>query len=306
MNLSYLRLHVNLHLHIFHYNPKNSRTAGASSVQNRAMKTGLVALTTLAVAAALVGFTPTTNAVKLEFKFKDGDKLTAKSVAETSMVISGAFETEGMTKTTASQVTEFKAGEDGWFKFTTSTTESKTETDLAIMDMGDMDQLAQEMKIMGEMNSAGKVRNFVVEGDPQITSTIETQPLSKMGYMGLTFPDKELNVGDSWKTEVKHEAGEAGGMITPKSGNTVIEYTLDKMEMMDGKNMAVITFTIKTEMEIIGPVGDGSLAIDGKGTIHFDVEAGHPVKIEQTADNTVDLGQAIVDQSLKSTTTISK
>lgn len=264
----------------------------------------------LVASVALLGFTAAQDSATLEFKFKPGEKLTIKSVANTDMAISGAMDAEGTTKTTTTNVTTFTEGEDGWVAFTTTTPDVQSESTMEVpgMDAAQMTELMKTVKITGETNPKGKTRNFKIEGDPMVTGGMEADPMSNLGFMGVTLPEGSAKVGDTWQATADIKPGEGGsaGGVDLVSGKTTMDYKLDSFETVEGATIAVISFTVKGDIVVAGPMGDGSMKITGNGKIHFDANKGMPVKAEQTIKNAMDLGIVMIEQSSKTTSTFTK
>lgn len=93
-------------------------------------------------------------------------------------------------------------------------------------------------------------------------------------YDYARMPKKAIKVGESWSTVLERSISEGQGTLTFKSTYT---YTLKRVKSRDGKDIATIQFTSKTELNKEGNVKDSAeiKEANGKGTLIFNVTDGH-------------------------------
>ncbi|MEK6642619.1 MAG: DUF6263 family protein [Planctomycetota bacterium] len=97
--------------------------------------------------------------------------------------------------------------------------------------------------------------------------------------MYLMYPNKEVNVGDTWKKTQRD--------LLPQIGKVVsrYEYKLDKITEEAGRKVAVISFKSTMEKDTsgkpaddVGPLGNADVKGTSSGTTTFDIERGMVTK----------------------------
>ena len=156
----------------------------------------------------------------------------------------------------------------------------------------------------------GKVSNVKIAGDltkllGNSSDSLTTQILS--GSEGLSFPDRDLNVGDSWTGAQSLTMGGAKADIT-------MNFTLAGAQVVNGKTYLSITCDLTMNvpaMKVSSPLGDipMSLQVCGKTMVLFDNQAGCLYRETSDLTNTttitlpgVDVGAATMKSTISGVT----
>lgn len=262
---------------------------------------GLVAL------PLIVGFASAQDTVTLAFKTAAGDTFASQVDTTADMNISGALDAKGKITTKVSGETKFDEAKEGWTPFTTTIKDVVYQSDLALpgMDPGQMVEGMKSVKTTAEMDATGGIRKFQVTGGNEVTEAMGNDPTATMGFMGLVLPKTPVKVGDTWKYEADAKPTTTGQF--PVTGGKITNtYKLDKVETVDGVQLATISFDLKVDLDIEGPTGASTNKSTGKGTFVFDVAKGMITATTQEVTTTMDLGVAQVDQKSTISGTVKK
>ncbi|HEY0867188.1 MAG TPA: DUF6263 family protein [Fimbriimonas sp.] len=162
--------------------------------------------------------------------------------------------------------------------------------------------------------SIESVKTTIVYSDlgKALETKIEADDMAKMfsalssgsanvGFLGLEYPEKALNIGDTWSAEINlTEALTAAGATPGPKKALPVAYTLTKVE----NGVATIKAVIKGTMETQGPGGmSANLDTDTESEYLVDIATGLPTTITTKGTNKIDFGGMTLDQKVSSTIT---
>lgn len=197
---------------------------------------------------------------------------------------------------------------EGWINTATTVSEVKIESDgeMPGFDLDSTIAKLKDVKTEQQVNASGQTRNLKISGDPEVTATMNMDPLTNMGFMGIELPANAVKVGDSWTIDrpLKFEAT-AEGMVIAENGTLKSTYKLVSLST-EGPKTANIEFTsdVVINVSAMGQQGKSVAKIVGKAI--FNLETGMFETIETTSDVNLDLGMIAVSSNSKSTAKISK
>lgn len=262
-------------------------------------------LLALALPFAL-GWTPVQEqTTTLAYKTQPGQKITVTAASESKIDISGALQQDGTQSMTGVNVIEFQAEKEGFIPFAITVSDLKIDSDMTIpgVDMTEMLAAAKDIKTTGKINAQGQIKDWKVEGDPQVTAMMDADPNARTGFLGLLLPEKPVAKGESWSVESDIPAS-GEGMLPVTGGKSKSTFTLAELVKTEDGTIAEITVVSEADLTVAGPMGDGSIKARTESTYHFHVEKGMIVKIDQKLESTTDLGIAVVSQTGTVKTTI--
>lgn len=197
---------------------------------------------------------------------------------------------------------------EGWFNTSSTVSEVKIESEGEIPGFDADSTIAKlkDVKTEQQVNASGQTRNLKIFGDPEITGTMNMDPLTNMGFMGIEFPANEVKVGESWTIDrpLKFEAT-AEGMVVAESGTLKSTYKLISLST-EGPKIAKIEFNSDVVINVSAMGQKGKSVAKIVGNANFNLETGMFETIETTSDVNLDLGMIAVSSKSKSTAKISK
>lgn len=260
----------------------------------------LAPLTLLSFALVAAGPATSEDPVLLAFKFKAGEKMTSVTTVENKMSLSGALSMDMNQGITTTTVTEFEDALDGWFKFTTKTSDVKVTSDADLgVSPDEAADLAKKVTVSGLVKADGSQKDYKVDGPAEVTGMMVAESGALMGFVGLSFPSQPINTGFSWTNKVDVPASD-GGMASVTGGTMTSTYTLKSTELKDGKMIATIAFAVASDIKIETQAGPGTVNSNTSGNVFFNLTDGRVVSIEQSGTTTSDIGVVTVKAVAKS------
>ena len=280
-------------------------------------------LTAFAVLTPLAGL----DGVKLHWQFKAGDVLRYRMTMETTTELSIMPDkemTSSMAMVMRENVTEVAA--DGTASIALTYEALRVDLDMGTAMSFDSTlkgdeakandpMLAKalapilETKILMKMNSSGLVTEFsgakeliakVMEGvgpdgnGMAVQRMFSEDSIRKMAEVNV-FPDKALNVGDTWKRSFEQAAPPIGSM------SFAIDNKLEAQEQHGGSACAKIslatTVSFSSDDTAEHPMDVDLKGSEGTGTMWFDIEHGHMLEYLQSMDMKMAIGPKSEDGS---------
>lgn len=245
------------------------------------------------------GSTPLT----LRFAFAKGSEMKYLSTSESTTTMSGgnakmpAMKPVSTSANTVVKVVDVTGGN------------AKVELSVANMDIkgGMTDPNAQKqmqkmtkdmvgMKVIATFDAMGNPSNQKYEkGDKMQAMAVGVD--SSTGFLGLTYPEKALNLGDTWSHSVDYKSvfGAMGQMASAKwtSSNVTTKFTLKSIDTTKGTAVIGIAASGNPSFSMkLGEIAKGaekdakmpaemkmSFKISGSGTATVDLKTGLPTEI---------------------------
>ena len=253
--------------------------------------------TGIAVLAALILATPSSKAVELRLRWEPGKRYIFDNTADTSMKMplpgQGLIETTAnMTIRVHNDVSPHKEGVKVGHAF--ASVRMKQQMQGLEMEYDSSDpakrggMLGTVLKPLTETKFAAVYRK-----DGSLVATEGLDDLKGAGQMGMGkeeleamarqsadyLPGKNVEVGETWKTDVDLPMGELGGKVT-------IRYVLKLEEILEDKGRKVARVSMSgAAKEAKDEKKDEILRTEVKeatGTMLFDIELGQPLEVAST------------------------
>ncbi len=245
----------------------------------------------------------------LRLKLTPETSITVDTKAESHSSISGAMEVESNQTVTTKAIFEFSKFDGDWMNASTQSTEVKLESDgnLPGIEPESYIEKLKGVKSKMQINLRGFIQNLTISGDPEVTGMMAIDPSSQMGFMGIEFPEAEIQVGKNWVIERDLKFLEvADAMLTAENGKLKTDFKLVSVETINGQQIATIESVsdINISVSAMGQAGKSTSKI--KSTALFNITTGMYTSVKTTTTSTVDLGMIVVDSKLNSTSTIAK
>ena len=282
-------------------------TPSSSETPTGASPTPGTATTTPGAGDTPVTNTPTANSstgpVTLRFAFAKGAQMKYKSVSESTTSMSGSdAKMPAMKPMTTSSDTMVKVVDNTGGK-------AKIELSVGSMDMkgGMTDPNAQkQMQKMAQDVTGLKVSaSFDAMGNPSNQQFIKGDKMQAMavgidsstGFLGITYPEKAVNPGDTWTHDVDYKSviGAMGPMANATWTNSKVttKFTLKSIDTTKG--IAIVLISASGSPSVSMKLGDTpkggdkagkmpsemkmTFKINGSGTATIDLKTGLPSEI---------------------------
>jgi hypothetical protein len=257
----------------------------------------------------------------LRLKVEPGTKLNMSTSTETKMAFSGMMDQTINSKSKMGQSLSFEGGEGGWLKFVIATTEFSMESDgqmgPAPVDPAEMAEQIKKVKIVGEVNELGQSRGVGIVNEENLdqmsksvmSSTVAS--MSQLGFMGVSFPEGGLSVGQTWDKEfdmAKVVEDNSMGFLSNVQGKMPVKFEVLGFEEVGGSKVVKMKSFMdgKVTFDVSMMGSTGNMTTTSVGHIWIDLATGLVVKAESEMANMMDMGQLTIQQETKINTVVSK